>query len=88
LTFLGLMLFYWPPKNTSYPDMTLGDYVWACDPIGSALFISSATLILLGLDWAGGAYAWADPHVCAPLTIGLVLLVGFCFYGESSPSDT
>lgn len=60
------------------------DYVWACDPIGSLLFVSSATLILLGLDWAGGAYAWADPHVAAPLAIGLVLLVAFAIYGECS----
>ena len=80
-TALGLLAFYWPPKNREYPDMTLGDYFWACDPIGSVLFIGGATLTLLALDWAGGAYTWSNPHVAAPLAIGLVMLLCFCLYG-------
>lgn len=87
LTSLGLFCFYWPPKNTEYPKMSIADYIWACDPIGSLLFISSATLMLLALDWAGGTYAWSDPHVVAPLTIGLVLLVAFGFYEWKGRSD-
>lgn len=62
--------------------MSLKDYVWACDPIGSLLFVSSATLMLLALDWAGGAYRWSDPHVAGPLTVGLVLLLCFALYGK------
>lgn len=38
--------------------------------------------MLLALDWAGGAYAWSDAHIVAPLTIGCVLLLIFCLYGE------
>ena len=62
--------------------MSFWEYVWACDPIGSIVFIGSATTMLLALDWAGGAYHWSDAHVVAPLTIGCVLLVIFCIYGE------
>ncbi|KAK8085750.1 hypothetical protein PG997_007021 [Apiospora hydei] len=80
VTFLGLALLYWPSKNIEYPKMTLQEYVWACDPIGSLLFITSATLMLLALDWLGGAYAPSDPHVAAPLSIGLVCLVAFALY--------
>ena len=40
--------------------------------------------MLLSLDWAGGAYAWADPHVAAPLALGLALLVLFALYGKYS----
>lgn len=80
-TSLGLFLFYWPPKNVDYPKMTLKHYIWACDPIGSVLFVCSATLLLLALDWAGGAYTWSDPQVAAPLALGLALLVVFGAYG-------
>ncbi|KAK4195873.1 MFS general substrate transporter [Triangularia verruculosa] len=60
LTTIGLFLFYWPPKNKEYPRMSLFDYFWACDPIGSALFIGGATLTILGLDWAGEWKGRAD----------------------------
>ncbi|KAB5566058.1 major facilitator superfamily domain-containing protein [Coniochaeta sp. 2T2.1] len=86
LTSLGLFAFYWPPK-VERPKLSVKDIIWACDPIGSGLFVSSATLILLGLDWAGGAYAWSNPHVAAPLTIGLVLLVLFGIYEWKGRSD-
>ena len=60
------------------------DIVWACDPIGSFLFITGALFTLLALDWGGGAYEFSDAHVAAPLTIGLVLLVLFGIYGKNS----
>ncbi|KAI5865223.1 MFS general substrate transporter [Durotheca rogersii] len=80
ITSLGFFFFYWPPKNVDYPKMSFKEYVWACDPIGSVLFVSSATLMLLGLDWAGGAYPWSDPHVAVPVALGLALLVVFSLY--------
>ncbi|KAI5861128.1 MFS general substrate transporter [Durotheca rogersii] len=87
LTTVGLFLFYWPPKNTLYTHMKLKDYFWACDPIGSFFFISSTTLILLALNWAGGAYHWSDPHVAAPLSVGLAMLVCFGVYEWKGRSD-
>jgi hypothetical protein len=62
--------------------MRLKDYVWACDPVGSSLYVFSSTLLLMALDWAGGAYAWHNPHVAVPLSIGLALLVAFGLYGK------
>ena len=82
-TAVGLLAFYWPKKRSDYPKLTFSEALWACDPIGSFLFISSATLMLLALNWAGGAHAWSSAYVVAPLTIGLVLLVVFCIYGMS-----
>ncbi|RWA06161.1 hypothetical protein EKO27_g8947 [Xylaria grammica] len=87
-TSLGLLLFYHPPKQRlERPKMSIRDYIWACDPIGSSLFISSATLLLLALDWAGGAYTWSDTHVAVPLSLGLALLVGFAGYEWKGRSD-
>ena len=61
--------------------MSFKQFVWACDPIGSLLLVAAATLMLLGLNWAGGAYKWSNPHVCANLAVGIVLLIAFCVYG-------
>jgi len=81
-TCLGLVFFYHPTRRSDYPKMSYKQLVWACDPIGSFLFITSATLLLLAMGWAGGAYAWGDAHVAAPLALGLVLLALFCVYGK------
>ncbi|CAK7213693.1 hypothetical protein SBRCBS47491_001892 [Sporothrix bragantina] len=89
-TSLGLLAFYWPPKQqrpAGEESMTVWDYVWACDPIGSLLFVASATLMLLALDWGGGTYSWSNAHVAAPLAVGLVLLVLFGVYEWKGRSD-
>ncbi|KAL1642260.1 hypothetical protein SLS58_005600 [Diplodia intermedia] len=80
---LGFLSFYWPPRHSDFPRMKLTEYIWACDPIGSVLFIGSSTTILLALDWAAGTYPWSDAHVVGPLVIGCVLLVTFCLYGPN-----
>ncbi|KAF2845357.1 MFS general substrate transporter [Plenodomus tracheiphilus IPT5] len=87
LTSLGLFAFYWPKKRTDFPRMSFKQWSWACDPIGSLLLISSATLMLLALNWAGGAYKWSNPHVCANLVVGIVLFIAFCLYEWKGRSD-
>ncbi|KAH7161075.1 major facilitator superfamily domain-containing protein [Dactylonectria macrodidyma] len=79
-TSLGLFLFYWPQKRAEHVRVSIKECIWACDPIGSVLFIGSVTLILLALNWSGGTYPWSDVHVIAPLTVGLVLFVAFGLY--------
>lgn len=64
--------------------MSFKQTVWAIDPIGSFLFVVSAALLLLALDWAGGAYAWSNAHVAAPLGLGLGLTLLFGLYGMPS----
>lgn len=83
LTSLGLLLFYWPQRRSNYPKLSFKGYLWAIDPIGSLLFISSTTLMLLALDWAGGAFPWSNPHVAVPLGLGCGSLVAFGVYGKS-----
>jgi len=86
-TIIGLLLFYHPKKKSGLPKMSARTVLWACDPIGASLFIISTTLMLLSLDWAGGAYPWHDAHVVAPLTIGLVALIGFAVYEWKGRND-
>jgi hypothetical protein len=82
ITSLGLFAFYWPKKRTDYPRMGFKEWMWACDPIGSLLLVAAATLMLLALNWAGGAYPWSNPHVCANLAVGILLFIAFCLYGN------
>ncbi|KAK5130405.1 hypothetical protein LTR08_002152 [Meristemomyces frigidus] len=83
----GLFVFYWPKRHPDYPRLTFKQCLWAIDPIGSVLFITSATLLLLALNWAGGAYGWSDPHVAAPLGLGLGLLILFGIYKWKGRAD-
>lgn len=82
LTSIGLILFYHPPKQHSeLANMSWKQIIWNIDPIGSLLFMTGTTLIMLALDWAGGVHPWSNAHVAAPPAIGLALLVCFGIYG-------
>ena len=86
-TALGLFLFYWPKKNPNRPRLSVKQILWEIDPIGSLLFVSAATLLLLAFDWAGGAYHWGDVQVAAPLGIGFGLFILFGLYEWKGRSD-
>lgn len=86
-TSIGLLAFYHPKKPVGRQTMSLGAMLWSFDPIGSFFFISSATLLLLGLDWAGGSYKWHDAHVAATLGVGGFLLVAFALYEWKGRND-
>ncbi len=86
ITSAGLFAFYWPPTQVERQKLSLKEIVWACDPIGSVLFMTSTTLLLVALDYAGGTYAWSDPHVAVPLSLGLAVLIGFIIYGMKAIS--
>ena len=82
-TFVGLIAFYHPPRRSDYPKLTFKELIWSIDPIGTLLFISSTTLMLLALDWAGGTYPWHDLHIGLPLGLGCGVLLLFCLYGKN-----
>ncbi|GAB7353936.1 hypothetical protein MBLNU459_g4542t1 [Dothideomycetes sp. NU459] len=86
-TSVGIFVFYHPPRRSDYGKMSLRQTLWAIDPVGSTIFVASAALLLLALDWAGGAYSWSNPHVVAPLVVGLALLVLFALYEWKGRSD-
>ncbi|KAH3972028.1 hypothetical protein HBH98_001260 [Parastagonospora nodorum] len=86
-TALGLFTLYWPKKRSDYQRLSFKQWTWACDPIGCFLIIVAATLLLLSLNWAGGAYKWSNPHVYANLVVGIIFLVAFCMYEWKGRSD-
>ncbi|KAH7411852.1 major facilitator superfamily domain-containing protein [Phaeosphaeria sp. MPI-PUGE-AT-0046c] len=85
-TALGLATLYWPKKRET-KRLSFKQWTWACDPIGCFLIIVAATLLLLSLNWAGGAYRWSNPHVYANLVVGVIFLVAFGLYEWKGRSD-
>ncbi|KAH9214292.1 major facilitator superfamily domain-containing protein [Leptodontidium sp. 2 PMI_412] len=86
-TALGLLAFYHPVRPADRPKKSFREVFWAMDPIGSGLFMSGCTLMLLALDWAGGTYKWSNLHVAVPLGLGAGLTVMFCLYEWKGRSD-
>jgi len=86
-TTIGILAFYHPARRSDYGKLSVKQVLWAIDPIGSFLFVAAAALLLLALDWAGGAYAWSNPHVAAPLGTGFAFLIAFGLYEWKGRSD-
>lgn len=83
----AFFIFYWPPRSTrEFPKMSVSQIIWACDPIGSTLYIGGATCLLMALNWASGLYSWSNTHVAVPLAIGIFCLILFGIYGMGSNS--
>ncbi|KAL4889841.1 major facilitator superfamily domain-containing protein [Aspergillus ambiguus] len=49
----------------------------AIDFFGAALALGGTAVLLLGLNWGGGEYAWQSAHVIATLVVGGVVCVAF-----------
>ncbi|KAJ6461401.1 MFS general substrate transporter [Mycena sanguinolenta] len=50
------------------------------DLIGNIMIIGSAASCIIALTWAGITYAWTSVHILAPLTIGIMGLIGAFLY--------
>ncbi|KAJ5731180.1 uncharacterized protein N7483_005688 [Penicillium malachiteum] len=60
----------------------------AIDFFGAFLALGGTALLILGLNWGGGEYAWSSAHVVASLVIGFVVSVAFVLWqwkGTSVP---
>ncbi|RJE23001.1 transporter [Aspergillus sclerotialis] len=49
----------------------------AIDFVGAFLALGGTAVLLLGLNWGGGEYAWGTAHVIATLVIGAAVCIGF-----------
>ncbi|KAJ6015614.1 hypothetical protein N7540_010205 [Penicillium herquei] len=60
----------------------------AIDFFGAFLALGGTALLILGLNWGGGEYAWSSTHVVASLVVGFVVSVTFVLWqwkGTSVP---
>lgn len=77
LSFL-LLFFYLDVHN---PRTKLSEGLWAVDWFGTFSILSVTLLLLLGLDFGGGAFPWGSPKVVCLIVFG-ILMIGFFFFSE------
>ncbi|KAH9823610.1 Major facilitator superfamily domain, general substrate transporter [Teratosphaeria destructans] len=77
LSFLGLLLLYFPPAHPS--NMPAMQAFKELDYVGMLLFAAGAVPVLMGIVWAG-VYDSSDAHVVAPLVVGFVILLVFAVW--------
>jgi MFS family permease len=62
--------------------------VKAIDFVGCLLALGGTAVLLLGLTWGGGEYAWNSSHVITTLVVGFAVSVGFVLWqwkGTTTP---
>ncbi|KAG9858190.1 MFS multidrug transporter-like protein, partial [Aureobasidium melanogenum] len=89
--FIGLVLtavFYFPPPRVNSQGLSKAEILKQVDYVGGLLSVSGMILFMAGMQWGGYQYPWGSAHVLAPLILGAILLVAFCFwevYGAKYP---
>ncbi|KAE8385764.1 MFS drug transporter [Aspergillus alliaceus] len=71
------VLFFMPLRKVT------GDWkmkLKAIDFFGAFLALGSTAVLLLGLTWGGGEYAWNSAHVIATIVVGCAVAVGFVIW--------
>lgn len=66
--------------NLKVPSGTILQKLAKLDWLGNLLFVTSSTIIILGLTWGGDAYAWNSAAVLVPLIIGVLMMALFFYY--------
>ncbi|MCJ1397721.1 hypothetical protein MMC11_000917 [Xylographa trunciseda] len=65
-------------------EMTFAKKLKLIDYLGNIIVIASSIAALFALTYGGARYAWSSWHIILPLVLGLVGLVAFYFYENSS----
>lgn len=80
VSFLGILLFYYPPPREEQVSFTLAQKLQKLDWVGYALFAPGLTLFSMALSWSQNPYPWSDAHVIGPFVIGVAMIIAFIFY--------
>src|SRR6202012_4369419 len=81
-SFLGLYLFYFPPKHPR--GLPFDQALRELDYLGAVLFIIATTLILTGIVYTTTLPS-SDPKVIGTLVAGFGLMVIFALYETFAP---
>lgn len=64
----------------SHRQRAIGEALRCFDFAGSALFVASATALLMPITWGGTQYPWSSWQTLVPLLLGILGIVAFGFY--------
>ncbi|PMB72854.1 putative transporter C3H1.06c [Beauveria bassiana] len=70
----------------SHRQRAIGEALRCFDFAGSALFVASATALLMPITWGGTQYPWSSWQTLVPLLLGILGIVAFGFYEKWSQS--
>ncbi|MCJ1394423.1 hypothetical protein MMC18_007301 [Xylographa bjoerkii] len=65
-------------------EMTFAQKLKRIDYLGNVIVIASSTAVLFALTYGGARYSWSSWHIVLPLVLGLVGLIIFYIYEDSS----
>ncbi|KAJ5273509.1 hypothetical protein N7478_008634 [Penicillium angulare] len=74
---VGSVYFFMPLRKVE------GDWklkIKAIDFFGAFLALGGTSVLIMGLTWGGGQYAWDSTHVVATLVIGIVVCIAFVLW--------
>lgn len=86
--FFMTLFFYFPPPRVNSLGLSRREILGQIDFVGGFLSIVGMILFMAGMQWGGYQYKWGSAHVLAPLILGFVFIVAFCFwevYGAKYP---
>lgn len=78
LAILGILLIL-PAKSPPRKNVGLSmrEWIWQFDPVGTVLLLPGLILLLLALQWGGIQYAWSSARIVVLLVLGILFLVAF-----------
>ena len=93
--FFATLIFYFPPPRVNSSGLSRRQIIGQIDFVGGFLSIVGIILFTCGMQWGGyqvshldvvlamsdsTQYPWTSAHVLAPLILGGVMLIAFCFW--------
>ena len=80
VSWIGILVFYWPTSQTRAHGKPLGEIVKKIDFLGAFLSITGLVLFLVAMQAGGYSHSWSSAYVLCQLLIGILLIAGFVIW--------